>query len=553
MRMRKDKFLFLAAVFFISFAGIAYELLAASALTILLGASIFYFSLTIGGYLAALGLGGWFSSKIENNLSEKLVIIGLLSAFLGGFLIFLFFSGFGFVFQKLDNLNINILKGLNFGFLAFNLFSFSIIFILGVLVGFVLPLFLRILNNFEDLKNAVGKVLFFDYAGAVFASVLVSIFLFPVVGLIKTSFLIGLINIVGVFAMILFSYFSGSKIKKIIIALFVLVLILNIFGFVFGNKIEKLLEQAQFGKNQLLFFYQSPYQRLDFIGNDNGKIKFFLNGYLQFESGLWSDIYHETFAHPALALKQNNDNLKVLILGSGDGLLLKEILKYSNVKDIILVDIDKAVVDAAKNLDFMRELNNKSFFDKRVKFINADAFKFVENSAEKFDLVFVGFPVPDDFNLLRLYSKEFYFNLKKIFNDDGIGIIQSVGYLTPEQGIILNTVRAAGFFALSYHPPAGFYPDYKFGFTLISKKPINPINFADKKIIVKTNIIKTGNLTTVFNGNNFQFSAAVSDKINSIFKPVMNVDIKKTFRERFLNNYTISELLKFNLISIIEI
>jgi spermidine synthase len=533
MRTREEKFLFLASVFFVSLAGVAYELLAASALTILLGASIFYFSLTIGIYLAALGLGGWLSSKIENNLSEKLIIIGSFAAFLGGFLIFLFFGGFGFVFQKLDGSSANILKGLDFGFFAFNAFAFSAIFILGVLVGFILPLFLRILNKFEDLKNALGKVLFFDYAGAVFASVLVSIFLFPVIGLIKTSFLIGLIGITGIFAMVLFSYYSGDKTKKIIIALSVAVFILNFFGFVFGNKIEKFLEQAQFGENQLLFFHQSPYQRIDFVKNNEGKIKFFLNGHLQFESGLWSDAYHKTFAQPAMALKQNNENLKVLILGSGDGLLLKEILKYPKVESIVLVDIDKAVVEAAKNLNFMRELNNKSFFDERVEVINADAFKFVENSAKKFDIVFVGFPVPDDFNLLRLYSREFYFNLKKTLNDDGIGVIQSVGYLTPEQEMILNTVKAAGFFALPYQPSQNVYPGYKFGFTLISKKPLNPVDFAAD-----------------FRIEEITLSA---DKINSIFKPIIDIDIKKTFRERFLNNYTMGELFKFNLIPIAEI
>lgn len=546
--MNKAKLLFLIAVFLYSATNIAYEILGATTLTILLGASVFYFSLTIGVYLASLGIGAWLSAKIERELLKKLVIIGMAASVLGGGLIPLLFGGLGITFQRVSLFDASrLLQSLDIGFWLFNIFAFALIALIGILAGFGLPLFSRLLNQSEELKDALGKVFFLDYLGSLVVSILIPILLFPVIGLVRTSFLMGFFNALGVLLLMIFArFFEGRFPKPVMVTSLAVVLFLNAIGFASGDKFESFLEKKQFGNNELLYYYQSPYQRIDFTRSRDGRIKLFLSGQHQFESGEWERVYHESFAHPAMALFEGEAKpLNVLILGGGDGLLLREVLKHPEVESVTLVDIDQAMIDASKNLAFMREINQDSFFDPRVRIVIADAFKFIEkNQDTKFDLVFSALPGPYDFSLARLYSREFFLNLKKILKDDGLGVIQSVGYRSPTHNMILATVRAADFFAVGYHVPDEFGPPrkpYGFGYVLIAKKPIDKSLFVDKKIAVKTSILETVNLASIFSEPDSRLSFLGEErdaKINSIFRPQhLDYDIKKTFRLRFSNSF----------------
>lgn len=546
--MSRAKLFFLIAVFLYSATNIAYEILAATTLTILLGASVFYFSLTIGVYLASLGIGAWLSAKIERGLLTKLIVIGLSASILGGSLVPLLFGGLGITFQNVALFSVpNLSKSLDIGFWLFNIFAFVLIAAIGILAGFGLPLFSRLLSQSEELKDALGKVFFLDYLGSLVVSILIPILLFPVIGLVRTSFLMGFFNALGVLFLIVFAlFFEGVLSKPIMRILLAITLLMNAAGFALGDKLEYFLERKQFGNNELLHYYQSPYQRIDFIRFSDGRIKLFLNGQHQFKSGEWERVYHESFAHPALALVEKEGKpLNVLILGGGDGLLLREVLKHPEAQSITLVDIDQAIIDASKNLAFMREINQGSFFDQRVKIVIADAFKFIEkNQDEKFDLVFSALPGPYDFGLARLYSREFFLNLKKILKDDGLGVIQSVGYRSPTHNMILATVRAADFFAIGYHVPDAFGPPlkpYGFGYVLTSKKPIDKSLFVGKRIAVETSILETGNLASIFSEPDSRLSFLGEErgaKINSIFRPQrIDYDIRKTFRLRFSNSF----------------
>ena len=516
-------FLINLAVFLSAAAAISYEIIGGSILTILLGSSIFYFSLTIGVFLAALGIGGWLSSRFEQALEEKLALMAALLALLGGLSAFFIFGSYVFIFEFLRNITFGsvfgFLSGLGLAQIFFSVVALSFLFAVGILAGLLLPLFSRIVAEKLSLKDALGKVFFWDYAGALVVSILLPIILFPILGIIKASFLMGIINALAALATAMFM--SRMKIKiRPILALFVMaVFIVNILGFFSGSLIESFLEKKQYGDREILYRSQSPYQRFSFLEDkESGKISLYINGQRQFESGEWDAVYHETFVHPAMALKQSAKDLNILILGGGDGLALREILKYENVSKATLVDIDSALVLAAKNLGAVRKLNSNAFYDPRVKIVFNDAFKFVEGENDLYNIIFIDFPDPTDDGLARLYSKEFYLTLKNVLRANGIVITQSGGYMTENQKIILLTMEAAGFKTLAFHPPFYDLLDQNFGFTLASESKISASDFDGLLIAADTRIFNDRRLNEIFatmpiprdNGE---------VKVNSIFHP----------------------------------
>lgn len=541
---RKIKLSIVYAVFLAAAAAIAYEILEGSILTNLLGASIFYFSLTIGIFLAALGVGSWLSAKIKNNLIEKLIWIEIILAFLGGGLAVFIFGSYVIVFELLGKISFyslsGFLVGLGLAELVFLFLAFALIFIVGILIGFELPLFSRILASREDLKDALGKIFFWDYAGALVASVSLPVIFFALFGLIKTSFLMGMVNLLAALMLVLIMRWEKISIKPISILCLIAVFGINFLGFLASDKIELFLEKKQYGDRQILFHQNSPYQRFGFVKADDGKISLYINGQRQFEAGDWDAAYHETFVHPAMAVAKNRRN--ILVLGGGDGLALREILKYNDVQKVTLVDIDPAIVSASSNLDFMKELNNSAFSDPRVRVVIDDAFKFVEKNSGLYNLIFVDFPDPTDDSLSRLYSKEFYLMLKNLLAKEGMAVIQSGGYLTAGQKTIIATLESVGLKTLAFHPPNYNLFDQNFGFTFVSRENLSAEQFRNLSVSVATRIFQKNNLNQIFSITPIPKKISVA-KVNSLFRPTIVASQGDAFIQHYLESQPREKIL----------
>ncbi len=539
------KRLIILSVFLSSVAVIGYEILAGSVLSNLLGSSIYYFSLIIGFFLAALGVGGWLSAKIRRDVYGSLILVESLIAILGGSLSVFLYGLYAYLFSFFGTLKfsdiITFFGGLSFIQILFTVFSLFFVSIIGVLAGFELPLYVRIVSEKEVLKDAIGKAFFWDYIGALVISVSLPIFFFVNFGLVKTSYLIGIVNI---FAAILIFICSGIKEKKaLFFFMFSMVFILNFIGFIYADKIETFFEKRQFGDREIIYHTNSPYQRLTFVEDGDKKISFYINGQRQFESGDWDAVYHESFVHPAMSLSKNKEN--ILILGGGDGLALREILKYPDVKKITLVDIDPAVIKAATELDFMKALNNNAFFDHRVNIVVDDAFKFLEkqqNSA-KYNIVFIDFPDPTDDGLSRLYSKEFYILLKSVLRENAVAVIQSEAYLGLVQKNILSTLEAAGLNGISYHPPVHDFFDQNFGFSLICRSGCSKEDFADLSVSVPNKMFIKNKLADIFSAEPISKYSFGELEINSIFHPTIFKLIGDVFIQHYLQSRPIGEIL----------
>ena len=354
--MNKTPLLFLN-VFIIATCGLIYELLAGTLSSYVLGDSVTQFSLIIGIYLFAMGVGSYLSKFIEKNIAEKFVDIELAVAVIGGFSAPLLF----FAFAKLSYFAV-VLYGVVFG--------------IGVLVGLEIPLLMRILKDELDFKDLISRVLAFDYIGALFASLLFPLFFVPKLGLARTSLLFGMINAsVGIWGTWLLEPLIKKNINLLRVKGFIIIVLLLI-AFIKADYLTSLAEDALFTDN-IIYAKSSSYQRIVVTKGKTG-YALFLNGNLQFNS-FDEYRYHEALVHPAFAAFGKNAK-RILVLGGGDGLALREILKYPSVESVTLVDLDPMMTQVSKSVPALGELNKHSFDNPKVSVVNADAFVWLDST-----------------------------------------------------------------------------------------------------------------------------------------------------------------------------
>lgn len=427
--MKRTPLLFLNVII-IATCGLIYELLAGTLSSYVLGDSVTQFSLIIGIYLFAMGVGSWLSRYIDKRIAEKFIEIELAVALLGGFSAPLLFLTFAYVSY-------------------FGIVLYTIVFLIGTLVGLEIPLLMRILKDELDFKDLVSRVLAFDYIGALVASLLFPIFLVPRLGLNRTSLLFGMLNAgVAIWA----TWLLGPLIKKNLNLMRIkgfCIIVLLLIAFIKADKLTTLAEDGLFVDN-IIYAKSSAYQRIVVTKGKTG-YALFLNGNLQFNS-FDEYRYHEALVHPAFAAYGENAK-RVLVLGGGDGLAVREVLKYKSVENVTLVDLDPEMTSVSKHVPALGELNKNSLDDPRVHITNADAFVWLDGAeTEPFDIAIVDFPDPNNFALGKLYTTRFYNLLKSKLKPDSAVVIQCTSPFVARNSYwcIIKTLEAAGFTVKPY-------------------------------------------------------------------------------------------------------
>lgn len=472
--MNRTPLLFLN-VFIIATCGLIYELLAGTLASYVLGDSVTQFSIIIGLYLFAMGVGSWLSRFIENNLAERFIDVELAVAILGGVsapLLFLSFAALSY----------------------FSLVLYGVVLGIGILVGLEIPLLMRILKDELDFKELIARVLALDYVGALVASLLFPILLVPTLGLVRTSLTFGILNgAVGLWG----TWLLGPLLKpnKILILRIKAVIVISILaiGMIKSESLTNLAESELF-PDAIVFARSSQYQRIVVTRGRNG-FSLFLNGNLQFSS-FDEYRYHEALVHPAFAVLERPPK-RVLVLGGGDGLAAREILKHDSVKKLVLVDLDPEITALAVKLPLLAELNRGSLKDKRVEVINADAFVWLDqNKTEPFDLAVLDFPDPNNFALGKLYSTRFYRLLRTKLKPEASVVIQSTSPLYARKSFwcIAETLEASGFSVKPYQttvPSFGIW-----GFLLAKTNPFETPTTVPANIELK--FLDSGTLEAMF-------------------------------------------------------
>lgn len=238
-----------------------------------------------------------------------------------------------------------------------------------------------------------------------------------------------------------------------------------------GDKWDQIgLDEMKRRNHRDLFDQKSSYQKIQILeAND---LRMYLNGQLQFSS-LDEKLYHEALVHPAFAASPEHE--RVLILGGGDGLALREVLKYSGVKHADLVDLDPLVLKAAKEVKSLASLNDYSLRSRRVTVHPMDAQAYLASEPDPYDIIFVDFPDPTGKTISDLYTTEFYSLLKKSLKPDGVFVCQAN---SPDETPLVfwtigKTIESAGFAVTSYHTTVPSFGDWGFHLASASRKSLS--------------------------------------------------------------------------------
>jgi spermidine synthase len=434
----------------IATCGLIYELLAGTLASYVLGDSVTQFSLIIGIYLFAMGVGAWLSRFIESEVARRFVEIELGVALLGGISAPLLFLSFA---------------RLNF----FQVVLYGMVFAIGTLVGLEIPLLMRILKDHLEFKELVSRVLTFDYIGALAASLLFPLFLVPKLGLVRTSLLFGILNaVVGLWGTWLLRPVIKGGVAGLRARAAIVITLLAV-GVIKANSLTSMAEDELYA-DDIIYSNSSHYQRM-IVTQGRAGFQLFLNGHLQFSSAD-EYRYHEALVHPAMALARSPR--RVMVLGGGDGLALREVLRHRSVETVTLVDLDPDMTMLSERFPPLAELNNHSFRDPRVQVVNKDAMIWLEDPAEPYDVAIIDFPDPNTFALGKLYTTRFYRMLRERLTPDAAVGVQCTSPLFARSSYwcILKTIEAAGFFVKPYHTAVPSFGVW--GYALAAKREFEP-------------------------------------------------------------------------------
>lgn len=440
--------------FIISGCSIIYELLISSVSSYLLGDSIAQFSITIGLYMCAMGLGSYLSKYVKEGLFDWFIFVEIGVGILGGTSSLILFMA-------------------NIYLQSYELVMYLEIILIGVLVGLEIPLLTRIIEeNAGNLRITLSSIFSFDYIGGLAGSIAFPLLLLPHLGYFSTAFLVGGLNL-GVSLFILFSYrkyiqqFSLWRLISTLAAVFM------VWGMLFSEQAASSIEQGLY-RDRVILSEQTPYQKL-VVTKHRDDLRLFINGNIQFSSRD-EYRYHEALVHIPMAVAESRKN--VLVLGGGDGLAVREILKYKDTEQIVLVDLDAEMVDLCRTNRDIKELNQGSLDSPRLKIFTEDAYGYLEDNYKRenglrFDVIIADLPDPNSETLNKLYTDLFYRLCRNNLTGHGVLAVQSTSpYYAPDAYWCINRTVAREFpFVYPYHVQVPSFGDW--GFQLASCDPVD--------------------------------------------------------------------------------
>ncbi|QDK43741.1 hypothetical protein DOM22_00425 [Bdellovibrio sp. ZAP7] len=497
-----------ALAFALSFCGFAYQSLMAKTFAVFLQEEIIGFCLSSALFIYGVGLGSKRSANARNPLHDLLkieMILMFLGAIAPMLVTYLFF---------IPSLELIEFSGIRLPagplMMIFVLAAGSISLALGFLTGFETPLLFRLRKDLDN-QTHLNQILAFSYFGALVASAVVPVILIPRFEIYGTAILIALAS--GGVCLYLTTQTQKTTSRFRIVSIGIIAILL--FSLVQSPLQQLSLRIRYYGdypknvtsKNDLNEYFSglnseikvtrhlSPYQAIDLVDGRDENGPFFslwLNGQFQFDSR-YEKSYHEAFLQGSLKIAQSIPK-KILILGAGDGLLLRDALKtLPGESEITMVELDPQILKMAKEDARWVALNENSLSDKRVELITDDAFHFLRKSERSWDAIFLDFPYPYSVELSKLYSLEFYRIIKNRLAPSGFIVFD---FPTNESASIINSTLKAVPFA-----------------SVIAYENTESFVFASDRTSADLNHNLGDNYKTV------QLPDASSDLVNSLFKP----------------------------------
>jgi spermidine synthase len=440
--------------------GLVYELGLLNLASVLVGSSVQTSSLVLGVFVCAMGVGSLLSKPLAAWPLRSFVAVEVALSVVGGVSGPALYAAFAW-------------------FETYELAAIAFAVAIGALIGAEIPLLMALIGRLRALRASddAADVMAADYLGALVAGCAFPFLLVPAVGLVRTSLVAGLVNLAmagGAVAAV------GTSRRRAAATALVLAVAAGVLGIGLGRVGDWVVSVRQrLYDEPIVRAEQSRYQEIVVTRSTDGNdTRLFLDGDLQFSS-VDEYRYHEALVHPAMSAAPSRS--RVLILGGGDGLAAREVLRYDDVEQVVQVELDPAVTRLASTMDAVVALNEAAFDDPRLEVVHDDAFTWTADRAraeatarQLFDVVIADFPDPDRLDQVRLYSEEMYRAVGALLAPEGRLVIQAGSPYFARHAFwcVDATARAAGFETMPYHVDVPSFGDW--GFVLASRTPVRP-------------------------------------------------------------------------------
>ncbi|MFE9680837.1 polyamine aminopropyltransferase [Streptomyces sp. NPDC006285] len=427
---RGARFLLLFAVFLCAACGLVYELALTALGSYLIGNSVLQTSVVISVMVCAMGVGSLAAKPLRRRAVGAFALVEGVLALVGGLSVLVLYSAFAWL----------------------QLYTPAMIVVavaVGVLIGAEIPLLMTMLQRIrrQEAGSAVADMFAVDYIGALVGGLGFPLWLLPTFGQLKGTLVVGAVNAVAGVIVVVFIFRRQLRrwVRNALLAGVTAVLAVLGTTYALADDLEMTARQQMY-RDPIVHAETTPYQEIvvtrstAFTGKPD--IRLFLNGDLQFSS-VDEYRYHESLVHPTLAGSRAN----VLIMGGGDGLALREVLRYDDVQHVTLVELDPAMTRLGRDFEPLRDLNDEALDDPRVEVVNADAFNWLRGARQQYDAVVIDFPDPDTAALAKLYSVEFYHLLGQVLTPRSRVMVQSGSpFFAPKTyWSIAKTIETAGY------------------------------------------------------------------------------------------------------------
>lgn len=427
-KLKSNSGVLMLALFATGISGIVSEYVLATMATYFIGDSVFQWTMILSLMLFAMGLGSRLSKLFEKDLIFYFILIEFTLSILASFSAFFTYA----IMPYTDSL-------------VFIIYSLSIV--IGLLIGMEIPLVTRINSDYENLKVNISNVMEKDYYGSLIGGIFFAFIGIPFLGLTYTPFVVGGINFL-VAIIVLFKF--GKMIRKRLVLVWLSFLVTGaiITGLVLIKPVILWGNQSLY-EGKVIYSKQTKYQQIT-VTQLLDHYWLYLNKGKQLSTfDEW--FYHEPLVHSVMTVSEVHG--KILVMGAGDGCAVRELLKYSEVEEIIVCDLDPEMTKIGKDHPIFRKINQDAFHSRKVKIVNADAFQFLKDNPTTYDVIIADFPDPRTIELNKLYSLEFYKLCHNRLNEKGAFITQASSpyYTTKAFRTIEKTIAAAGFEVLPIH------------------------------------------------------------------------------------------------------
>ncbi len=476
--MRRTRWFLAGVVLFLGGSGLVYEYCLSTLASHLLGNSVEQFSLIIALMLFAMGLAGWAQRAVRNDVADLFVFAEIALGALGGSSAVLLYLAFAWLEH-------------------FHLALYSLALAIGFGIGLEIPMLMRINQEWRpDLRDNVADVFSLDYVGALLGALLWAFVLLPALPLDRIGLLLGLANL-GVAAATLVVLWKRLRRRRLLVGT-LLAALAGLVGLTTASPM--LIDEArqQLFRDPIQYHSRSPYQDIVITGR-GPRMSLYLNGHLQFDSED-EHIYHEVLVHPALMALETPPR-HVLVLGGGDGLAVREVLKWPSVERVTLVDLDPEMTRLAREYPPLVALNGGALADARVvdvdaagvtagaaepvvkaaerprdalrgreaaigevRVVHLDADAFLRDLTGPWDAIIADFPDPRSADLAKLFSLEFYRQARARLRPGGVIVAQAGSPYTQRRAFwcVVDTMAASDLAVLPLHAQVPNFGEWGF-------------------------------------------------------------------------------------------